>query len=285
MIAFVLFTGLECFAQKLEPCAPTYVLDRNVESMRAVYHMDGQFFDNFRLETSNLINQISGKYYPPTKDGMDSILAHSVLVDQESFVIPADYWNGARVGTFVVFQNLLGKPSKYWLAYKMPNQENRPFMKADCMNLERKKVPFSTVTPGVTTTTNGQPTSVTVNVTVNVRMPKFIIVYGRNSPEQSQPSGGWSIRPRSDYNYNYPRPCNQGGVIYCKGQQSQPPSRYSRPLPEYNQRTGGSWSQGTPGGAPSIGGSPGGAPTVGGGRSGGAPSIGGSPGGAPTHRR
>ena len=264
LTVLVLFTGFEhCYAQKLEPCAPTYTSDRDIEGMRTVFHMDGMFFDNYRLETSNLVYQITGKYYPPTKEGMDSILAHTVLVDAITFVNPSDFDNGARVGTLIAFTNLLGQPSKYWGAFRMLSGELRPYIKTACMNLERKKVPFSTVTP-VTPTTPTTNSIVINNINiVNVRMPRFIIVYGNNnSQQQSQPSGGWSIdRPRSDYNYNYPRPYNQGGVIYCKGQQSQPLPRYSRPLPEYNQRTGGSWSQGTPGGAPSIGGSPGGAPT------------------------
>ncbi len=281
LLLILLGLAIECKAQTLEPCAPSYVLNRDIASIKQVFHMDGSFYNRFRMETSSLIFKLSGKSIPATKEGMDEILANSILIDAETFVNPTDYENAGRSGEYVVYKNLLGRPSKYWLAYRMPNGDLEPFMKADCMNLERKKsslkqsVPYHAPAPTPTVDKNccnGRHDTIVVIIKGEVDLDKNQgiqhPVYDLMNPGAYSSGMSGTVWETPHYGRINRRVCGER------------PAFNQVQNVKYNSVNPGT---GNPGASPTHGDGPGASPTHGNGNPGASPTHGGGPGGSSTN--
>lgn len=125
--------------ERREPCAP-YDNERTLPEVVEYITSDGVYWDNYRYELARVYNSIATHRVSATKDGIREMIDNHCVLVEGSFVNPEDYENGVKVGDHILYTDLLGRESKYWLAAVDDNGNIIDvFMKVNCLNIQKRK--------------------------------------------------------------------------------------------------------------------------------------------------
>jgi hypothetical protein len=141
-ILLILIIGWsELRAQTGEPCTKVIDQNRSVTETGLILQNDAVL----TMAYAEVVDYNSGRNIVPLNLSVDemrkNIITHTVLVDANSFVNPADYRNGIRFNGIISYTNLLGTSSIKWLAYLAEDGTYIPYAKVCCLNPQKKRVP------------------------------------------------------------------------------------------------------------------------------------------------